>query len=130
MNTFEISISIVLTGIILVFAVLSILTLATIGSSKLIKFLKRNILIIPKKDNFSKNNSRINSHTITSSNSTPNDEIIAVIAATVYSSLTPTAGHKYKIKNIKPIIDPEGSHSPVSVWRLAGVLENINLFKL
>ena len=108
---------VVLTGIIIVFAILSILTLVTDNYGKIIRAIKSiftqdcTINKIPE--------TSVKNETF----KTPDEEIIAVISASIYA-LDLNYGTKYKIKSIKPL---EKTNS--SAWKLASLLENTNIYK-
>lgn len=104
------AITVLLTGIIVVFSVLVLLTL----------IIKLYGTIITKLQN---NNSRTKKDTSklpTSSDNEIDDEIVAVISAAVASMYSD--GHVYKIKNIKQIFNDRPA------WGMASIAENTKPF--
>lgn len=119
----ELTVVVVLTGIIIVFAILFILTLVTNIYGRIINILKSNFIKKKEAEN------KVLQTNIKKDNSPQSldEEIVAVITAAVQTSnIFPNT--KYKIKSISSSPYSENINSP-SPWKLAGLLENTNIYK-
>ena len=106
----DLAITVLLTGIMIVFSVLILLTL----------IIKLYGTIITKLQNNSSNIKKDTYKHISSSDNEIDDEIVAVISAAVASMYSNE--HVYKIKNIKQVFNDRPA------WGLASIIENTKPF--
>lgn len=117
----ELTAVVVLTGIIIVFAILFILTLVTNIYGKVINLIRSKF----NKEKTAQNTNSKFSVKNNKSSQNMDEEIVAVIGAAIYESNILSNTKKYAIKSIS-LTD----NNSISSWKLSGLLENTNIYEI
>ncbi len=133
MGEMKLALVVLLTGLVVVFVMLILLTLiikiygSIIYNAKKNNKKKANNLPVKKDDESTKALNISKSESIEDNKGGISEEIVAVIAAAV-SVFSESEGKNYKINDISPVLENKFNNRIRSVWSLAGLLENTKPF--